>query len=85
MEAKQLNNYTTDFIEKLPEGQRAELADGYIYMMSSPSRTHQKIIKNITFDIENHIRKNKKYLIDFKKSIQILIVKLAICTVNKKL
>ena len=58
MEARKLDSYTTDFIESLPQGQRAELIDGYVYMMSSPSRTHQKIIKNLTFDIETHIRNN---------------------------
>ena len=58
MIAKQPDGYTTDFIESLPEGQRAELIDGHIYMMSSPSRTHQEIVINISTDIKNYIRKN---------------------------
>ena len=37
------NNYTLDDIYKLPEGQRAELIDGYIYDMALPSRRHQRI------------------------------------------
>ena len=36
-------NYTLDDIYKLPEGQRAELIDGYIYDMAPPSRRHQRI------------------------------------------
>ena len=33
-------NYTLDDIYKLPEGQRAELIDGYIYDMAPTSRRH---------------------------------------------
>ena len=37
MEAvKQDMIYTTDYIENLPEGERAELIDGYIYNMGTP-------------------------------------------------
>ena len=34
--------YTIDDIYALPEGERAELIDGQIYMMSTPSRIHQR-------------------------------------------
>ncbi len=33
--------YTTDDIYALPDGERAELIDGQIYMMGTPSRIHQ--------------------------------------------
>ena len=35
--------YTLDDIYALPEGQRAELIDGKMYMMASPSTRHQTI------------------------------------------
>ncbi|MBQ9436838.1 MAG: Uma2 family endonuclease [Lachnospiraceae bacterium] len=35
--------YTTDDIEALPEGKRAELVDGKMYMMASPNLNHQLI------------------------------------------
>ncbi len=35
--------YTIEDIYALPEGQRAELIDGQMYMMAPPSRVHQKI------------------------------------------
>jgi hypothetical protein len=34
--------YTIDDIYALPDGQRAELIDGQIYMMSPPRRIHQE-------------------------------------------
>ena len=34
--------YTIDDIYALPEGERAELIDGHMYMMAPPSRRHQK-------------------------------------------
>lgn len=41
--AKQLEYYTIDDIYNLPDGQRAELIDGELYMMATPDRIHQKI------------------------------------------
>ena len=35
--------YTIDDIYALPEGERAELIDGHMYMMAPPSSRHQKI------------------------------------------
>lgn len=40
-EAKEL--YTIDDIEALPDGERAELIDGVMYMMNPPFTTHQRI------------------------------------------
>lgn len=48
--------YTIEDIYALPEGQRAELVDGQIYYMASPSRTHQRILMDISYLIEAYIR-----------------------------
>ncbi|MBR5178567.1 MAG: Uma2 family endonuclease [Lachnospiraceae bacterium] len=50
--------FSVDYIEKLPESERAELVDGDIRMMSSPSRTHQKILTKLTVLIQNYIDSN---------------------------
>ena len=34
--------YTIDDIYALPDGERAELIDGRMYMMAPPSRKHQR-------------------------------------------
>ncbi len=51
--------YTTDYIENLPEGQRAELIDGHLYAMATPSRTHQEIVSFLHLEIGNYIRSKK--------------------------
>ena len=38
------NRYTLEDIFNLPDGQRAELIGGQIYIMSPPSRIHQKLV-----------------------------------------
>lgn len=40
---KDENLYTIADIEALPEGERAELIDGKMYMMATPSATHQDV------------------------------------------
>lgn len=50
--------YTIDDIYALPDGERAELIDGRIYYMAPPSRTHQRIVKDFTYRIEDYIRHN---------------------------
>ena len=40
--------YTIDDIYALPEGQRAELIDGRMYMMAPPIRIHQKLVSQFT-------------------------------------
>lgn len=47
--------YTIKDIYSLPEGTRAELIDGVIYMMAPPSRIHQKLIAQFTQIIANYI------------------------------
>jgi len=50
------NIYTIDDIYALPEGQRAELIDGELYMMAPPSRAHQQILSWLNTNIYNHIK-----------------------------
>ena len=50
--------YTTDDIYALPDGERAELIDGQIYMMGTPSRIHQKLVSQLSRIIGNYIESN---------------------------
>ena len=54
MASVQQKNYTIDDIYALPEGQRAELIDGRLYMMAPPIRIHQKLISQFTKIIGNY-------------------------------
>jgi Uma2 family endonuclease len=57
MEARQLNpSFTVDDIYNLPEGERAELIDGKIYMMAPPNRQHQYVSKVLFTAINDYIR-----------------------------
>lgn len=47
--------YTIDDIYALPEGQRAELFDGQMYMMAPPNRIHQKLCFALAKKIGNYI------------------------------
>lgn len=53
---EELGSYTTDDIEALPEDKRAELINGYIYMMGTPNRIHQDLVGELHAEIRNHIR-----------------------------
>lgn len=53
--AKQLDYYTIEDIYNLPDGQRAELINGELYMMATPSRIHQKIVHFLDWTIGNYI------------------------------
>ena len=46
---------TIEDIENLPEGQRAELIDGVIYMQAAPLRIHQRLSGQLQHRILNHI------------------------------
>lgn len=56
--ARQLECYTIEDIYNLPEGQRAELIDGELYMMATPNRIHQELVTEFTYLIKDYI-KNK--------------------------
>ncbi len=49
--------YTIDDIYNLPDGQRAELIDGKMYMMAPPSTMHQRILSQLLYSIADHIKK----------------------------
>lgn len=50
--------YTVDDIYALPEGERAELVDGRIYYMASPTRNHQLIAVELITVINSYIKAN---------------------------
>ena len=47
--------YTIDDIYALPDGERAELIDGQIYYLATPSRTHQRLSGFLSRTIGNYI------------------------------
>lgn len=48
-------SHTIKDIYSLPEGQRAELIDGDMYMMAPPSRIHQKLVMQLSRIISNYV------------------------------
>ena len=55
------NTYTVEDIYSLPDGERAELIDGKIYMMAPPSTRHQRLVGALHAQIYNYIKsKNGK-------------------------
>lgn len=52
----QERTYTIKDIYALPDGQRAELIDGQMYMMAPPNTRHQRIVGNLYAAIHNHIK-----------------------------
>lgn len=51
--------YTVADIEALPDGERAELIDGEMFMMATPATVHQRLLVELTFEIKSYIRKKK--------------------------
>lgn len=51
--------HTIEEILALPDGVRAELIDGQIYYMATPTRTHQKIGGELHYLVADHIKKHK--------------------------
>lgn len=56
MLSPQKQSYTTKDIYQLPDGQRAELIDGAMYLMDPPSYLHQKLVSELTQAIGAHIK-----------------------------
>lgn len=50
--------YTIQDIYDLPEGERAELIDGKLYMMAPSSTNHQRIVADMLFQIKSFIESN---------------------------
>lgn len=55
MSLVQERTYTIADIYALPDGQRAELIDGQMYMMAPPNRIHQKLLNRLSQTITNYI------------------------------
>lgn len=51
--------YTLNDIYALPEGQRAELIDGQMYMMAPPNRQHQKLVSELHYQIRDYIKRKE--------------------------
>lgn len=51
--------YTIHDIYALPDGERAELINGQMYMMAPPSKQHQEIVGAIYAAIREHVRGEK--------------------------
>lgn len=51
--------YTINDIYNLPNGQRAELIDGELYMMAAPGLKHQRLVGMLYQKIANYIDENK--------------------------
>lgn len=51
--------YTIEDIYILPEGERAELIDGTMYMMAPPNRKHQDISMFLSTEIKKYIDHKK--------------------------
>ena len=54
--AAKKEEYTIEDIYALPEGVRAELIDGEIYYMATPTRIHQKIVGEMHLAVAGYIR-----------------------------
>lgn len=52
--------YTTKDIEELPEGVRAELIDGEIFYMASPSLIHQTLLAELSYVFLKYQKENGK-------------------------
>lgn len=59
MERKGKNGYTIADIEALPDGERAELIDGEMFMMATPMTIHQRILVRLILKIGSYIENNK--------------------------
>lgn len=56
---KQQGEYTIDDYYALPEDMHAELIDGVIYDMATPTSVHQSILTELVWQLKSYIRKKK--------------------------
>ncbi|RKI74643.1 Uma2 family endonuclease [bacterium 1xD42-87] len=59
MEKRGGKGYTIVDIEALPDGERAELIDGEMFMMATPMTVHQRILVKLILKIGSYIEQNK--------------------------
>lgn len=57
--AKKLEYCTIEDIYNLPDGQRAELINGELYMLAAPTVSHQRLSMVLSNSIFNYIQSNK--------------------------
>ena len=55
MAVPQKKTYTVKDIYDLPDGQRAELIDGHLYMMAPPNFQHQKLVYQLGRVLGNYV------------------------------
>lgn len=59
MEVLQNKRYGLLDIYNMPDGKRAELLDGQLYMMEPPTTTHQRILNFVSTELNLYFRKYK--------------------------
>lgn len=59
MQSLKKTDCTIKDIYALPEGQRAELIDGDMHMMSPPGLMHQRLVSELHIKIGNYIKSNQ--------------------------
>lgn len=59
MQASERTQHTVEDIYALPDGQRAELIDGEICMMTPPNRIHQELSHQLAVAMEIHVKSNQ--------------------------
>ena len=72
---KKQGEYTIDDYFELPEEERCELIDGYIYDMAGPTYTHQFIAGELFFQLKNHVNMKKGKCLPLMSPLDISIEK----------
>ena len=54
--ARQLEYHTIDDIYNLPDGRRAGLIDGELYMLATHGRIHQELVSDFTYLIKDYVK-----------------------------
>ena len=60
MPSSKKTEYTLEDIYALPDGQRAELISGQLYMMAPPSTRHQRLVNFLTTEINLYKKETGK-------------------------
>lgn len=58
MALAQEKHYTTADVETLPEGVRAEVIDGQLFYLATPSRTHQELLMFLSATMWNYVKEH---------------------------
>ncbi|MFP3154316.1 Uma2 family endonuclease [Lachnospiraceae bacterium ZAX-1] len=56
--AQEKKTYTNEDYDSFPEDVRIELIDGQIYYQAAPNRTHQKILIELSYLLQDYIKSN---------------------------